>query len=111
MVKKKSSVDSPTLLGALLPSVLNGIRQDADIGLLQVWEVWCGAVGTGVAAHAQPAAFKGDVLIVHVANSVWIHHLQFLKSEMRQQLNQALGEECIRDIKFKIGTWPDGDAS
>ena len=108
MVKKKSSADPPTLLGMVLPSVLKGIRQEADTGLLQVWEVWRSAVGGGIADNAQPAAFKGDMLIVHVANSVWCHHLQFLKSEVLRQLNQALGGERIRDIKFKIGTWSDG---
>ncbi len=103
MTKKRSPSGPPVLLGALLPSVIQGLRQKSDAGLLQVWDVWRRAVGADIAENAQPAAFKGDLLIVHVANSVWCHHLQFLKSEMRQQLNSVLGETCIGDIKFKIG--------
>ena len=108
MGKKKTPADTPTLLRTLLPSVLQGLRRDVDGDLLQVWEVWRSAVGDGIAENARPAAFKGDILIVNVANSVWHHHLQFLKSDMLRQLNQALGGEYIRDIKIKIGTWSDG---
>ena len=108
MVKKKTAPKAPVSLKALLPSVLQGIRQDADAGLLQVWDVWAAAVGTDIAENARPAAFKGDLLVVHVANSVWCHHLQFLKAEMLQQLNQALGAGCVRDITFKIGHWSNG---
>ncbi|MFH1984054.1 MAG: DUF721 domain-containing protein [Pseudomonadota bacterium] len=111
MVKKKISADPPTLLAMVLPSVLKGIRKDVDTGLLQVWEIWRTVVGAAIADNAQPAAFKGDMLIVNVANSVWCHHLQFLKSDVLRQLNQALGQDCIRDIKFKIGTWSDAGRS
>jgi predicted nucleic acid-binding Zn ribbon protein len=55
------------------------------------------------AANAQPAAFKGDLLLVHVTNSTWIHQLQFLKHDIISKLNAALGKPMITEIKFKIG--------
>ena len=101
----------PALLGALLPSVLQGLRGGgADAGLLAVWDVWQHAVGRDIAENAQPAAFKGGLLIVHVANSVWSHHLQFLKQDMIEQLNAQLGQKRIADIKFTIGSMTNDTA-
>lgn len=111
MSKKRTAANPPARLGALLPAILNSVRRDADAGLLRVWDVWPQAVGPDIAGNAQPSAFKGDLLLVHVANSVWRHHLQFLKPDMIERLNAALGEACIRDITFKIGPLPDDTAA
>jgi predicted nucleic acid-binding Zn ribbon protein len=57
-----------------------------------------------IAQNARPAAFKGRILLVHVTSSTWVHQLQFLKVEMIDKLNDALGKALIDDLKFKIGT-------
>jgi predicted nucleic acid-binding Zn ribbon protein len=71
--------------------------------LIQVWNVWDGVVGDVIAQNARPAAFKGRILLVHVSSSTWIHQLQFLKEEMIDKLNAALGKVLIEDLKFRIG--------
>jgi predicted nucleic acid-binding Zn ribbon protein len=104
MGKKKRKAASPIRLGQILPEVMRTVRGDDDTDLLRVWEVWDHAVGDAVAENAQPAAFKGDVLIVHVASSVWGHHLQFLKADILEALNEALGDSRLKEITFKTGT-------
>ena len=71
--------------------------------LTRVWQLWDDAVGEAIAANAQPAAFKGDLLLVHTTSSTWIHQLQFLKADIISKLNAALGKPMIAEIKFKIG--------
>jgi predicted nucleic acid-binding Zn ribbon protein len=90
-------------IGSIMNDVLKTLRPEADSGLVQVWQLWDGAVGRAIAENARPAAFKGKLLLVHVASSPWIHQLQFLKAEIIQKLNAALGKDLIEDIKFKIG--------
>jgi len=91
-------------LGHVIESVLQKQRRRHALGgLSQVWPVWEEAVGSAIAENARPAAFKGRILLVHVGSSPWMHHLQYLKQEMIEKVNRALGESVVADMKFKIG--------
>jgi predicted nucleic acid-binding Zn ribbon protein len=95
---------APTPLSRILPGVLRHLRTAEDAELIQIWQIWDEAVGTTIAQNAQPAAFKGSLLIVHVESSVWTQQLQFLKYDIIKRLNHALGDTLITDMRFKIGT-------
>ena len=90
-------------IGNIIGNVLKQFRRESDGGLTRVWHIWDEVVGETIAANAQPAAFKGDLLLVHVTSSTWIHELQFLKADMVSKLNAALGKPMLTEIKFKIG--------
>ncbi len=90
-------------IGNIIGNVLERFRSESDGGLTRVWHIWDEVVGETIAVNAQPAAFKGDLLLVHVTSSAWIHELQFLKSDMIIKLNAALGKPMVTEIKFKIG--------
>ena len=90
-------------IGSIIDDVIKSYRRESDAELIQVWNVWDGVVGEVLAQNARPAAFKGRVLLVHVSSSTWIHQLQFLKKEMIDKLNTALGKVLIEELKFKIG--------
>jgi predicted nucleic acid-binding Zn ribbon protein len=97
--KTKESVP----IGSVLKNILKNLRHDSDEDLTQVWQLWDEVVGIAIAENAQPAAFKGKLLLVNVISSTWIHQLQFLKKDIIEKLNIALGQDLIEDIKFKIG--------
>ena len=90
-------------IGNVLQDVLKTYRRDTETELVRVWQVWDRVMGDVIAQNARPAAFKGRLLLVHVNSSTWIHQLQFLKTEMIEKLNNALGKSLINDLKFKIG--------
>ena len=90
-------------IGSIVDKVVRTVRNDADADMIQVWNVWKGVVGGAVAENARPAAFKGNLLLVHVSSSPWLQQLQFLKGDIILRLNQALNQELVREIKFKIG--------
>jgi predicted nucleic acid-binding Zn ribbon protein len=102
MVRKKNQAGF-VHIGRLVNDVLKNYRRESDSELIQVWQIWEGAVGDIIAQNAKPAAFKGSVLLVHATSSAWIHQLQFLKKDMIGKLNRALGKPLIEDLKFKIG--------
>lgn len=87
----------------ILEQVLKSYRTESDPGIKDVWRLWNVAVGETIAQNAQPAAFKGSLLIVHVSNSTWVHQLQFLKNDLISALNTALRQSLLTDIRFKIG--------
>ena len=102
-MKKQDKPSDFVPIGHVIDSVLKNIRSEADYGLTKVWRLWDGVVGETIASNARPAAFKGQLLIVHVISSTWVHQLQFLKNDLITQLNDALGQSLVKDIKFKIG--------
>lgn len=103
MPDKKKNLSGFTHLGDILSEVVAGYRRRPEGRLSIIWEIWDGAVGETIAENARPAAFKGDLLLVHVSSSVWLQQLRFIKQEIMKKVNTALGNESVREIKFKIG--------
>lgn len=102
-MKKRRANTSFANIGDVLGRVLHRYRPMADQSLIRVWALWEETVGADIAANASPAAFKGDILLVYVSNSTWLHHLRFLESDLIEKLNAALGAERVRKINLKIG--------
>jgi len=91
-------------IGALVGDILNTCRTSRpDHEMTRIWDLWDETMGAAIAENARPAAFKDQLLIVHVISSPWMQQLQFLKKDIIQKLNSALGKNLVREIKFKIG--------
>jgi predicted nucleic acid-binding Zn ribbon protein len=90
-------------IGDILNGVLKTCRSDCDEELSKVWSLWESAVGDVIAKNTRPEAFKGKLLLVLVNSHPWMHQLQFLKKDIINNVNQALGKELVQDIIFKIG--------
>ena len=103
MDKKKETEKEAAPIGELVGRLLGKYRPDSDQELTKVWDIWEDAVGETIAENTRPAAFKGEILIVYVASSTWMHQLQFLKKDIIEKVNSALGKELVEEIKFKIG--------
>ena len=71
--------------------------------LLQVWDIWEIAAGPVIAQNAKPVALKEKLLMVHVADSSWMHELSFLKTEIIRNINGTLGDDLVENIRFTIG--------
>ena len=91
-------------INKVLTKAMRAYRREDDTELTKVWALWDQAVGKLIAENTRPAAFKGKLLIVHAADSTWIHHLQFLKKDIITSVNTAFGKELVENISFKIGS-------
>ncbi|MDP2268911.1 MAG: DUF721 domain-containing protein [Deltaproteobacteria bacterium] len=69
-------------------------------------EVWGKAVGPQIASQSRPEHLRREILLVKVANSVWMQQLHFLKEEIIGKVNTALGKPSVKDIRFAIGQLP-----
>jgi predicted nucleic acid-binding Zn ribbon protein len=72
----------------------------------QLREVWGKAVGPQIASQSRPEHLRGEILLVKVANSVWMQQLYFLKEEIIGKVNTTLGKTSVKDIRFAIGQLP-----
>lgn len=90
-------------------------RTLSDMGLLpkarkyQVFSFWAGIVGD-VAKYARPRRLQGDVLFVATASSVWSQELYFMRESILAKINQALGGEHIKEIRFSEHMWSSTDS-
>jgi predicted nucleic acid-binding Zn ribbon protein len=104
MSRQRKNSNGFVHVGSVLQDLLKTPNMASNTRLSRIWEVWPDAVGGQIAANAKPAAIKGSLLIVLAESSAWIQQLHYLKREMIAKLNRTLGENLVKDIKFKIGT-------
>ena len=100
-IRKKMS--SPAPLGTVLQQAMEASRIDIDLDAYRLWQQWEDVVGPTIAQNTRPEAIKGKLLLVNVSSAPWMQQLQFLKPELIEKLNEALGKEVVGDIRFKIG--------
>ena len=96
-------MDKPAPIGGILKQALKASHVDVDLELYALWEKWPEVVGPLTSQNARPAAIKGRLLLVNVSSAPWTQQLQYLKGELIEKLNQALGREAVEDIRFQIG--------
>jgi predicted nucleic acid-binding Zn ribbon protein len=94
----------PAPLADLLAATFAGKPAQARMREMKIWEVWAGAVGGQIASRAIPASFRDGVLTVRVSGSSWMQQLSLMKGEIVSQVNDALGEQLVREIFFKQGS-------
>mmetsp|Transcript_3101 Transcript_3101/g.1817 ORF Transcript_3101/g.1817 Transcript_3101/m.1817 type:complete len:107 (+) Transcript_3101:5609-5929(+) len=90
-------------VGDVINNIVSKYRYGTEAQMLKLWEIWENAVGKIIAENTKPAAFKGNLLIVHVNNSAVLQQLRFLKEDMITKLNNALKEDIVKNIRFRIG--------
>ena len=90
-------------ISAILPRAMKAIHTDKIDTFIAICSLWDDMVGKSLSDHVRPAAYKEPLLIVHVNSSTWIHHLQFTKKEMIENINKMLKKTAVTDIKCKIG--------
>ncbi|MEA2298813.1 MAG: hypothetical protein QOF77_1749 [Solirubrobacteraceae bacterium] len=74
--------------------------------LAAVQEVWGGAVGEVVAAHAAPVAERDGVLTVSCGEAVWAHELELMGPELVERINAALGREALHGLRCRATPSP-----
>ncbi len=59
--------------------------------------------GPAIAAAARPTAERAGVLTVTCAAAVWAQELDLMAGDLIPRLNEALGEELIRELRCRTG--------
>jgi len=93
----------PAIVSDLLSSLLRGTPAELRLKEGRIWLVWEDAVGSRIASHAQPAAFRNGVLTLHVDSAPWLQQLNFLKKDLISKVNAELEEELVTELQLKGG--------
>ena len=93
----------PVHVADLLGDLIVDLRQSRAAPMVRLCDQWKALVGPAIAASSRPVGLKGSLLLVHVASSVWMQELDFLRADLIARINHCLPEVHISEIRFKIG--------
>ncbi|TGU75197.1 DUF721 domain-containing protein [Geomonas terrae] len=103
MKTRRPRMRRPASVTDLLGSILRGTPAEMRLKEGRIWEVWDEAVGSKIASHAQPVAFREGTLTLHVDSGPWLQQLTYLKKDLIVKVNEALDEELVKELYLKSG--------
>jgi len=83
---------SPARVGDLLDSVLGRLGLRKRIKENEVFLVWEEAVGETVARN-----------VIETKDNVWMQELSMLRQGIVEKINELLGWDAVRELRFRIG--------
>jgi hypothetical protein len=93
----------PVGMADAVADTLKRLGVDARVHQGEIWRVWPKVVGSQIARHAQPQGVWQGRLVVHVTDSVWLHHLSMMRRQILGAINAGYGGEPFRDLMLRIG--------
>jgi predicted nucleic acid-binding Zn ribbon protein len=98
-----SRSEYPQKIGHILQSALKQRNISLNFRDESLWKAWNRAVGPVIAAQTRVDRFDRETLFLKVSSPVWLHQLQFMKTDIVQRLNGMLGKELVKNLFFSIG--------
>jgi hypothetical protein len=86
----------------LLPKILAGAGENADLSEIAAKIAWRRTAGEGLRDHAVPSRLQDKTLIVAVADAVWQKQLQPMSAELIFRINKLLRRNVVERIEFRI---------
>ncbi len=65
-------------------------------------EAWARAVGDEIAKHTAGSALREGELVVFVDSAVWANELSVMAEQLRGRVNEELGEDMVRSVRFAV---------
>lgn len=83
---------------------LLGLKKSQTDPKYRVLELWADIVGQRIASHTKPQKLRKGKLSVLVDDSGWAFELSTrYRTAILKRLKNALGEEAIEKVYFKVG--------
>jgi predicted nucleic acid-binding Zn ribbon protein len=96
----RKATSGPTRIGDILQQFLKEAMPKNLGDEIRVFGQWPLAVGPEIAKQAEPKGFKHGILFVETRHPVWTMELTGKRHLIRKRINEALGEEVVKEIKF-----------
>jgi hypothetical protein len=105
-VKKRPRRAAPQQLAAAIWAVVREHVAVDTIRLLHVRDAWPQVAGPALAARTWPAAISGDLLVVHVHDSQWLHELTYMRQDLLRRLQALAPSAGLAGLRLRLGDVP-----
>ena len=93
----------PQELGSVLDGLLAGGPWRSGVALGELGRRWGEVVGEPLASETAPARLDAaGVLTVRASTSGWAAQLRFLAGQIRDNANEMLGVDAVREVRIGI---------
>ena len=89
-------------LNLVINELISDLNIKKNIKKFNIFNHWSDIVGKDVAKRTKPIKISKDTLIIKVANSVWANELSLMSRQILKKINDFVGEEVIKDLKFRL---------
>jgi len=100
-MRKKTA--KPLLVGDILQEALKRRNIQIDCRDQEIVTGWEKTVGPQIFQQTRPEKIRNKTLYLKVSSSAWMQQLQFMKPELIEKVNTALGKEAVNNIFFNVG--------
>ena len=88
----------PRSPGAAFRRVVSDASPDTLLAAVQ--GAWRAAAGETVARQAEPVAERDGEVTIACRSATWAQELDLLQDRLRRRLNEELGEERVKGLRF-----------
>ena len=93
----------PLRLGDVLQGEMKRRNLPVDYRDAEIIEGWERTVGPVISQQTRPEKIANGTLYLKVSSPAWMQQLQFMKAELLDKVNHALGKKAVHNIFFNIG--------
>ena len=68
----------------------------------KLWARWSDYVGASLAQECEPVGYQRGTLYIWVPNSSALHNLNFLKDQIKIEINKKLKHHFVENIRFTL---------
>lgn len=104
-MKKRSKKSELIHVKNVLNGLLRNCRKESDTDLGEIRQIWNAILDKSVIENAQPAALKDGILLVKIKSPTLTHQLRFQLSDIIENINIAMSDARITEIKLTIGNF------
>ena len=96
-----SYYQKPRPLGSVLDAWVDRMGWKNKINESRVVESWAEIAGPLINGVTESAWMKNNILFVKISSAPWRHELHLNRVLWKNKLNEALGQEIVKEIIFR----------
>lgn len=96
-------VSPPTQLDETLRELIDRRGWGERLRGASAWSRWDQIVGGELAARCEPLRLVRGVLTIRAESQIWATQLRYMIPQLRANVEAALGEKTVRDVKIVVG--------
>jgi len=97
----------PESVGDILNRVLKSLEIDKKIDEVKALTAWPEAAGSKIAANTRAVSVIRGRMLVEAKSPAWVQECTLLKARFKEKINSLVGTEAVKEITFKLGSFPD----
>ncbi|MFV0452680.1 MAG: DUF721 domain-containing protein [Propioniciclava sp.] len=95
----RSRLGDPVSVGDALENVVSERGWGTEINVHLLLGRWSELVGSALAEHSSPEAFRERTLVVRTTSTAWASQLRLMAPQLLARMNASLGEGTITVVK------------